>query len=352
MRHSQLISVVQKKFRSLSVGVRRLLRQHAQFDHDARYWQRCRIILNLVREHRPCDIQLHLGCASSSISRVARAFIDDGPDGLLDGRAANGIRKLNEADEAFLLKCAAKSPADFTCERTTWTLEAFAQVLRKVKGVVVSTSTLSRRLASLRVRPKRPRPFVLCPWGKRRRTKRLNELQRLIDTLPKGEVVLYVDEVDIHLNPKIGYDWMPCGMQKTVLTPGKNKKHYLAGALDAHTGEVTFVESDYKDSQLFIDQMWTVVERDYPDAKHIHLILDNYCIHSSGQTQLAVNALAERLTLHFLPPYCPNHNRIERVWKDLHAEVTRNHACTSMDELMANVRQYLKNRNRRLQLAS
>ena len=37
-------------------------------------------------------------------------------------------------------------------------------------------------------------------------------------------------------------------------------------------------------------------------------------------------ALAEwgdRICLHFLPPYCPNHNRIERVWKDLHDNVTR-----------------------------
>lgn len=349
MRYSQLMTVVQKKFRSLSGGVRKLLRQHAQFDHDARYWQRCRIILNLVRGRRPCDIQLHLGCSSSSISRVVRAFIDDGPDGLLDGRITNGIRKITEAEEEFLLDCAAKSPAEFACDRPTWTLEVFALVLKKAKGIVASTSTLSRTLGRLRVRPKRPRPFVLCPWKNRRKTRRLNELRKRIDTLPEGEVALYVDEVDIHLNPKIGYDWMPCGVQKSVLTPGKNKKHYLAGALNAHTAEVTFVESDYKDSQLFIDQLWTLVERDYPDAAHIHLILDNYCIHSSGITQLAVDALADRVTLHFLPPYCPNHNRIERVWKDLHAEVTRNHACKSMDALMTNVRNYINKRNRSLQ---
>ena len=48
--------------------------------------------------------------------------------------------------------------------------------------------------------------------------------------LPRDEVAVYVDEVDIHLNPKIGPDWMLCGQQKTVLTPGKNEKRYLAGA--------------------------------------------------------------------------------------------------------------------------
>ena len=173
----------------------------------------------------------------------------------------------------------------------------------------------------------------------------MKELQQLLESTPEDEIILYVDEVDIHLNPKIGCDWMLNGVQKTVRTPGQNKKHYLAGALNARTREVTFVESEYKDSYLFIDQLWTLVERDYPNAKHIHLILDNYCIHSSGLTEVAVNALADRMTLHFLPPYCPDHNRIERVWKDLHAEVTRNHTCSTMEELMHNVRTYIEKRN-------
>ena len=33
---------------------------------------------------------------------------------------------------------------------------------------------------------------------------------------------------DIHLNPKIGPDYMLRGTQKWVLTPGKNRKRYLA----------------------------------------------------------------------------------------------------------------------------
>ena len=34
------------------------------------------------------------------------------------------------------------------------------------------------------------------------------------------------------------------------------------------------------------------------------------------------------MVLHFLPPYCPDHNRIERLWKDLHDNVTRNHTLS------------------------
>ncbi len=41
---------------------------------------------------------------------------------------------------------------------------------------------------------------------------------------PRGEVVLCSDEVDVHLNPKIGLDWMNRGQQKEVVTPEKNEK--------------------------------------------------------------------------------------------------------------------------------
>jgi transposase len=86
----------------------------------------------------------------------------------------------------------------------------------------------------------------------------------------------------------------------------------------------------------------------YPNAKRIHVVLDNYGIHDSLQVRLALKSpAAEKLELHFLPPYCPDHNRIERIWKDLHDNVTRNHRCTTMEELMAEVRSYLAARNRR-----
>ncbi len=54
-----------------------------------------------------------------------------------------------------------------------------------------------------------------------------------------------------------------------------------------------------------------------------------------------LTALGGRVVLHFLPPYCPDANRIERVWQDLHANVTRNHRCKTMNKLLDNARYYL-----------
>jgi hypothetical protein len=265
---------------------------------------------------------------------------------LADKREDNGDAKIDERYEMTLLTVIPRFPSNYGYRRPTWTQELLVIVLEAETGVKISCSSMSRLLKRLKIRLGRPKPIVGCPWKKARRIRRINQLRRLISTLPKNEVVVYADEVDIHLNPKIGADWMLRGTQKFVLTPGKNQKRYLAGAFNARTGRLTWVESDRKDSDLFIRQLWQLARHDYPNAKRIHIILDNYKIHSSQRTQLALGALGDRIRLHFLPPYCPDHNRIERVWKDLHDNVTRNHRCRTMKELMREVRHFLNKKDK------
>jgi transposase len=68
------------------------------------------------------------------------------------------------------------------------------------------------------------------------------------------------------------------------------------------------------------------------------LIIDNYVIHDSKITRHVLSEeLGGKVVLHPLPPYCPDHNRIERVWLDLHANVTRNHRCRTIKALMSEV---------------
>jgi transposase len=125
----------------------------------------------------------------------------------------------------------------------------------------------------------------------------------------------------------------------------------LAGALDVRTGILVWVEGMRKTSYLFLDLL-DALRRQYPQERCLHLILDNYRIHKSNLVQVALAGYAARIRLQFLPPYCPNDNRIERIWQDLHAEVTRNHRCPSICRLMQDVRYYLRKRNRKAQPAA
>jgi transposase len=320
-----------------------------------RWLRRCRsaglktrllIILNLHHGRSPTQTAEVLHVHRTTVYRVAQRFREQGEVGLLDHREDNGPAKLDERFLAILNDLVRSGPREHGWRRPTWTRELLVETLVRQTGVRVHVATLSRALALIRARRGRPRPTVRCPWAKSAKTRRLNRLRRLVEGLPRREVAMYEDEVDVHLNPKIGLDWMGCGQQKEAETPGQNEKRYLAGALDVRTGRLLWVEGTKKNAWLFV-RLLAQLYHHYPKARVIHVILDNYRIHTGLQAAWALAQAGGRIQLHFLPPYSPEGNKIERVWEDVHANVTRNHTCPDMAALMAEVRYYLRKRNRR-----
>jgi transposase len=283
---------------------------------------------------------------NTTVYRVVKRFQERGEGSLWDGREDNGVEKLSEDFLGLLDRIVRSNPQEHGWRRPTWTRELLVATMLRKTGVRIHVATMSRALALIRARRANPRPRVKCPWFPAVKTRRLNALRQLIATLPQREAAVYEDEVDVHLNPKIGLDWMGKGQQKEAMTPGQNQKRYLAGAMDVRTGEIHWVEGEKKNSWLFWDMLHKLTVT-YAKAPVIHVILDNYGIHSSKIIAVALSHFAARVRLHFLPPYSPDHNAIERVWQDLHANVTRNHRCANMTELMREVRYYLRKRNRR-----
>jgi len=324
---------------------KRKFRRRARKVKDADWRRRYDIVLHSAEGHSQRQIAAMLHCAVSTVTRTLERFAAGGEAALVDRREDNGQRKVTETYTSVLIVIVAHTPRDCGYRRTTWTLELLVDCLKDIMGITISLATMSRLLRRLRIRRGWPRPTVGCPWPKAKRDRRIRLIRRLLKTLAPDEKAVWEDEVDIHLNPKIGPDYMLRGQQKEVLTPGQNVKRYIAGALDAQTERITYVVSTHKRSGLFIDLLRKLLKV-YAGARRIHVILDNYCIHSSRQTQAFVWSTEGRIVLHSLPPYCPNDNRIERkVWREVHANVTRNHDCATIDELVAEVCHDLARRN-------
>jgi transposase len=286
-----------------------------------------------------------VGCSPSTALRVGHRYLIAGEGGLWDGRQANGARKATDAVADALRRLVGATPDAYGWTRPTWTVELLRQPVAADTRVLLSPTTIRRLLRVICARRKRPRPTMRCPWPADQRLARCAVLRRRWQHLPIGSVVLFEDEGDIALNPTLGPDWMPAGVQKAVLTPGKNVTRYVAGALNAESGQRCWVSEERKTSQLFLDLLAHLLDR-YPAAAALHLILDNYGIHTSKAVQAARASWAGRIRLHFLPPYCPTENRIERLWLDLHANVTRNHRHATIDALLEAVHADLAARNR------
>lgn len=322
------------------------LRRWRRWTKDKGLALRIQIVLHAAKGRDSRAIAEAVGCHRSWVSRVLRRYGEEGSAGLMDRREDNGQAKLNEEYLGQLYEVVSCGPPDYGYGRPTWTRELLVEVMARRTGIRVHVGTMSRALKAIGARRGRPRPVVRCPWSQAAKTRRIRAIRRLLANLPPGEVAVYQDEADVHLNPKIGLDWMNRGQQKEVVTPGQNQKRYLAGAMNARTGRLTVVEGTRKTSALFLDLL-RALRKAYPTARRIHVILDNFRIHTSRITQMALGAFGGRIVLHFLPPYCPNENKIERLWEDLHSAVTRNHRCSTMDALIRNVWHFIHTRARR-----
>lgn len=322
------------------------LQRKAQRFQDAALRTRYLIVLRADDGWSGRKTAAALGCSPSHVSRTLGRWEAYGEAGLIDRREDNGDAKADESYVAMVRWLLEGTPRDFFHRRPTWTKALLIETARQFTGVTLSKTTMGRVLEGIGARRGRAKPLALCPWSKARKNRRLAMIRGLIATLPADEAAVWEDEADIDLNPRIGADWTLPGRQRTVITPGKNVKRYFAACMDAGTDRAIWVRSEKKDSRLFILMIKRLLA-EYPDKKVVHVILDNYSIHSSRQSRLWLAEHGARLRLHFLPPYCPDDNRIERkLWREVHANVTVNHRCQDIDELCEEVVAYLMKHNR------
>jgi transposase len=173
------------------------------------------------------------------------------------------------------------------------------------------------------------------------RVEKLARIRQVLETVGKRAVVLFADELDIQLLPKVGYQWMPKSETVKLVTPGQNQKYYLAGALEPKSGQLVYCTSPRKTNALFralLDQL----EGLYPQARYtkVYVVVDNYGIHKAKAVERWLAAHA-RFELLFLPTYCPKANPIERAFGDVHDKCTRNHQRKSLDDLVWDVEHHL-----------
>jgi transposase len=101
-------------------------------------------------------------------------------------------------------------------------------------------------------------------------------------------------------------------VRRFIKTFSGRKRYNVLGALNFVTKKVTTVANDKYITATEVCEMLRKLAAEYK-GKAIHIILDN----ARYQKCLIVMELAKELhiTLHFMPPYSPNLNLIERLWK-------------------------------------
>jgi putative transposase len=296
------------------------------------------VLLLCAAGRTPTEIATFLFCSRSSVYRIVNAYkahpLETGGENL-PPKAVWLSPSLCRSLRALLQKV----PSAYGWCRTRWSCATLAAQLQVQRGMVVSSSTMRRWLHRLGWVWKRAQ--LVARDDDPERIPKLAGIRHTLETLGKRAILLFADELDIHLLPKVGYQWMPQGETVQVVTPGQNQKHYLAGALELKTGRIVHCTGFRKTNELFRALLDTL-ERRYPKARfdQVYVVVDNYGIHKAKAVERWL-AAHPRFTLLFLPTYCPKANPIERAFGDVHDKCTRNHQRKGIEELVGDVAQHL-----------
>ena len=301
---------------------------------------RLHILLLLAQHRSPTEIADWLLCSRSSVYEAATCWRRSWrPWPNSETGESTAALPLAPSLRRSLLALLRKPPQQEGWCRTRWSCATLALSLGARRGFRVSAETVRRWLHALGWRWKRTK--LAAKDNDEQRTAKLAHIRLVWETLRPRQALLFADELDIHLLPKSGYQWMKKGTQVEVLTPGKNEKHYLAGAWDSCTGTVHSCIGPRKTNALFRSLLDTL-ERCYPVRSYdrIVVVVDNYKVHKAQAVEHWL-AAHSRFELLWLPTYCPRANPIERIFGDVHDCVTRNHKRKRLRDLVADVGRYL-----------
>jgi putative transposase len=317
---------------TLTNDQRATLLDHLRRSPDPDLRLRAHILLLSADGHSYAVITAVLYCSSRTIARWRGRFREGGVEALL-GLPRGAPPRLAARWAATVVGwVTGLLPRDFGFLRSRWSCETLALLLGWLHDAAVSRETVRRWLHREQIVWRRPRPVLLRQDP--RRATILAELRQLLLELPDDETVVFQDEVDINLNPKIGCMWMRKGRQAQVVTPGDNEKSYLAGSLHWRTGKLLVTPGDKRDGELFVRHLHDLRRR-LRRYKKIHVICDNVNTHwNCWAVWEFCYRWGDRVVLHFLPKYAPECNPIERVWWVLHEAITRNHQCKTLEELV------------------
>jgi transposase len=330
---------------ALTAGDRNALFDLYRQARDPQLRLRAHILLLLDAGYPWATIAAVLFTSSSTIARWQRRFQREGFEAVF-GPPRGRRRRLARWWAAVVVGWVLRhSPRDFGFLRSRWSCAAVAVAVAEGHGVAVSRETVRRWLHDGGLVWRRPRP-ALRPRDPDREPK-LQTLRRLLAGLPDDETAVFEDEADLNTNPKIGAMWMRRGQQAVVETPGTNEKRYLAGSVHWRTGAILWTEGGRRDGELFVRHL-DEVRRRLRRYRVIHVICDNARFHQAARcrrVQAYLRRWGHRVRLHYLPTYAPETNPIERLWWHLHEEISRNHRCRTLEELVELTFDWLESRN-------
>jgi len=177
--------------------------------------------------------------------------------------------------------------------------------------------------------------------------RKLNQ-KKLQDKIASGDYELFFeDECHFKLTLTIIRAWFLAGSQPAIKSPVDRFKVSIFGAM-GRNGQLITLENEKFDAEtfrLFLSKLLLeaiVGRKASGEKKKILLVLDNARYHHAKILKPWLEDTSEVLELFFLPPYSPDLNPIEMLWKKTRRNVTHNRFFESLQTLCYDLKMYWK----------
>ena len=144
------------------------------------------------------------------------------------------------------------------------------------------------------------------------------------------EPILFTDAMHPTQATKVSCGWIKKGTDKAIETTGSRTRLNLIGAINLNDLSAAYVQRYEKVNSETIQQFLTELRQNDTTKKQIHLILDGAGYHRAQTVKDKAEEL--NIKLHYLPPYSPNLNPIERLWKIMNEHVRNNRYFSTAKE--------------------
>lgn len=144
---------------------------------------------------------------------------------------------------------------------------------------------------------------------------------RLKQKAGEKEPIYFADSVHPQHQTELTFGWILKGVRKEIAVTGQQKRLNFIGGICLNGHRFTYHQVDKVDANNICDFLWKLRQAN-PGKYFVHVIWDNARPHRNEEVETFAKVLG--IKLHYLPPYSPNLNPVERVWKLMHEQVRYN----------------------------
>jgi len=244
-----------------------------------------------------------------TVSSWLSSWEEEGLIGLIDKPRSGRPRVLSEVQEQAAIEAIKKQPRK---------LKQLASELSERFGIRVTVSKLKRLCKKAGYSWRGIRKSLRNKRDQDQFDEAVKEIEQLITREDNGEIELYFfDESGFTLQPCVPYAWQPKG-ESIELPCAQSKRLNVLGFVNRQCHFESFVFEGSVNSSVVVgcfEQFSKAIDKD------VFILIDNAPVHRSEEFMENIEAWEQRgLHIKFLPPYSPELNIIEIVWRKIKYE--------------------------------